>query len=351
MSVPVGTHAIVMEGALDDSSRLLLNPLPKQYLKSLAGQTVTVAAWMWADRPVTAVEPKILWFVPAEQRLRGGPNRPVHLTTTPTFVARRLQLPAEPRMLYYAFVGGVDAEGAGGPTRISLDGAVVVTGEFPDGTAPLFDDESGSAGTWAGRRFTNLLRNGSVEGAWPSLRLWAAQFGARYMPVDVGYRLSVVLNPDRIRRLWAPGADQALLYGFAGMFAWSNVRLPAEPFLTLARGLVLIAALGCVTWLLRSRATPSVRLTVVFVSIAAALVWGIALLMPLTIFWEPLISPPTVRYTFPVVIPAVLALLCGWLALWPRRYRSPAALLFVIGFFALDAVAIQTIAGYYSALR
>jgi hypothetical protein len=65
---------------------------------------------------------------------------------------------------------------------------------------------------------------------------------------------------------------------------------------------------------------------------------------------HPLISGPaltSVRYAFPAIIPTVLILTAGWLALWPRRLRPYALALLLAGALLLEAVAVARLWQFY----
>jgi hypothetical protein len=88
---------------------------------------------------------------------------------------------------------------------------------------------------------------------------------------------------------------------------------------------------------------------VVFLSTAGALVWANVLGrgLPLLDGRNALAVP---RYGFPAALPVMLALVGGWWALLPRRWRAVGAGLCLAGMVVLNATAIWTIYSYYQSL-
>jgi hypothetical protein len=345
---PVGPHALVAEVAAGGHTRLLLSPIAEDELRELGGQTVTVGGWLWSDRPLNAAAPGLVWLAPGATRLGGGAGATIQLTSRPTFVARTFTLPRRVASLHYALFGKLDLP-PGPRAHLFLDGAVLARGTFPAAAPPSFDDETAQAGVWGGQRFTNLVRNASAEAAWPSLRPWAEQLATQYTRLSLVQRLPLLFNADRLGKLFDAASGRALLDGFFATFAWGHVRMPSElrPYLLVA---AVLPAIGCVAWLARARPRTPARAAAALLGLAAAVIWSVTLLMPLTVFWETQFAPPTVRYAFPAILPTLLALSGGWLALWPRTWRPVAVLALVLALVALDALALHTIAVFYRSL-
>ncbi|HYN86976.1 MAG TPA: hypothetical protein VER55_00530, partial [Ardenticatenaceae bacterium] len=132
-------------------------------------------------------------------------------------------------------------------------------------------------------------------------------------------------------------------------FAWGHVQLAGGWWRPLVQLLGIAGVAGCLLWLVRSRralATPY-RLPLLFLGLAGLVVWASAVLRPLPTLLEAQARLSAVRYTFPAIIPTVLVLAGGWLALWPRRYRVLGILALVLGMAAVNLVAVATIRAYY----
>jgi hypothetical protein len=79
--------------------------------------------------------------------------------------------------------------------------------------------------------------------------------------------------------------------------------------------------------------------------LAGALVWTNALLRFHPLLGKPYI--PVARYAYPVIIPTVLALVGGWMALVPARYWRWAAVVMFGALLVLDVMAIRTVYAFY----
>jgi hypothetical protein len=160
----IGTRAIVLDTQPGDA-RQLINPLLGTQVQGAAGQTITIGGWLWADQPAMSAASGVMVKTP-DMIFAQWITRPIQLSATPTFVAWTFDVPQKAFLLQYLLVAGSPADAAV-PAQLYLDGALIVVGSYPIDQAPSFDDGSARSGVWGGRRFTNLLRNGSAEDSWP----------------------------------------------------------------------------------------------------------------------------------------------------------------------------------------
>src|SRR5262249_12059081 len=175
---PLGSRAIMLE-AQPGVTRQLINPLLGQQIRSAAGRTITVGGWLWADQPGMSATLGVIFKTP-DMVLPLSSAHPIQPSMQPTFVAWTFDAPEQIFVLQYMLTAGAPA-GATTPTHLFLDGALIVEGKYTADQAPAFDDDSARSGVWDGRRFTNLLRNGSGEQGWPRLRPWVDQMLVKYI--------------------------------------------------------------------------------------------------------------------------------------------------------------------------
>jgi hypothetical protein len=275
--------------------------------------------------------------------------RPAQVTTQPTFVAWTFEVPDETYLLQYLLSAGAPAE-LTTPARLYLDGALIVEGSYPADQPPVFDDAAANSGVWAGRRFANLLRNGSGEQGWPRLRPWVDQALVKYIHRSPTQSVATLFDPKRIAEVFVPYMLQPAADTFIQSFAWSNVKLADPIWRYLARYLAVLALIGCIRWLVvrRSGTRETLRPTLLFLALVGVLIWLNTIFRPLPLLGE-MYAIPVARYTFPAIIVTALAAAGGWWALWPQKLRLGSQLVLIAGLLALNAAAIATIAAYYRA--
>ncbi|MEO7908568.1 MAG: hypothetical protein ABIV47_02850 [Roseiflexaceae bacterium] len=344
-ATPAGSRAIVLEMQPGDA-RQLINPLLGPQVQSVTGQTITIGGWLWTDQPTLSAATGVIFKTP-DMAAAQPATHPSQLSTTPTFVAWTFEVPQQTFLLQYLLSAGTRPDSIA-PAHLYLDGALIVVGSYPIDQVPSFDDPSASSGAWGGRRFTNLLRNGSAEQGWPRLRPWVDRLLVSYIHRSPTQSIAALFDPKRIAEVFLPYMVQPAADTFVDSFAWSNVKLADPLWRHLARYLAVLALIGCIWWLLarRSTAADSLWPALLFLALVGALVWINTILRPLPLLGEMYVVP-VARYTFPAIIVTALAIAGGWWALWPQKLRLGAALTLIAGLLALNVAAITTIAAYY----
>jgi hypothetical protein len=343
-----GAHAIVLE-AQPGEARQLSNPLLGKQVQLAAGQTVTIGGWLWADQPAMPAAiglifktPDMVWMQPS--------THPIQPSAEPTFVAWTFEVPEQAFLLQYLLAAGAPA-GSSAPAHLYLDGALIVVGSYPTDQAPVFDDQSASGGMWGGRRFANLLRNGSAEQGWPRLRPWVDRMLVSYIHRSPTQSVAAFFDTRRVAEVFLPYMVQPATDTFVDSFAWSNIKLSDPIWRYLARYAAVFALIGCIWWLIarRSASSGSLLPALLFLALVGLLVWINTIFRPLPLLGEMYVVP-VARYTFPAIIVTALAIVGGWWTLWPQKLRLGAAFALIGGLLALNAVAVATIAAYYRTL-
>jgi hypothetical protein len=271
-ATPLGSQSIMLE-ARPGGARQLLNPLLGEQVQSAAGHTVTVGGWLWTDQPGMAAELGLSFKTP-EMIWATSSARPLQLTAKPTFVAWTFAAPPETFLLQYLLTARAPADPAT-PAHLYLDGALIVVGSYPADQAPTFDDAAASGGEWGGRRFTNLLRNGSGEQGWPRLRPWLDQALVKYIHRSPTQSVATLFDPRRIAEVFVPYMLQPAADTFIQSFAWSNVKIADPIWLYLERYLAVLALIGCIRWLVARRDSEraSLQPALLFLALVGTLVW------------------------------------------------------------------------------
>ena len=341
---PIGSRALLVEANTDSPIRQLIGPLLTEDVQRVAGKTVTFGGWLWADRTVQMRMP--ITICCSEQINKAMSSQTITITTTPVFVAQTVFIPANVPLLQYIVTASTPDESL----RLFVDGAVIAKGTFPTDQTPAFDNATAQRGTWGGRAFENLVRNASAEAAWPHLRPWLEAALFRYIHRSPSQTIAAIFDVQRNGPLLIANTGLWVLFSFFSVYAWSNVQLQGWAWHYVFEFVVATGLLGAVTWFIRQRHWIGVRtgITLAFLVLTLLLIWGNTLLRPL-----PLLDPnfavlAVARYGFPAIIPTMLALVGGWWALWPRRFRTLAVVGLLVGFALLNGVAVATIYTFFA---
>lgn len=351
---PLGDYVVVLEATSTDNARHLVNPLLHANIRELAGHTVTVGGWIWANQPARVSAPGIAYGKRAGTAYTPT-THPISVTTKPQFVAWTFAVPEGTQALHYVFVTTPAENTQTWPLYVFLDGAVLVKGTFPTHEAPLFDHANGHTGTWGGKPFTNLVRNSSAEHTWPRLQPWLGQTVLQFVSPGWGRTPSLLfaaaLDIERTADIVQRHAGFMPLDSLASTFAWGHIRLTNRIWVMTFRLFVLLALVGCIAWFVRGNTSALVGLrpALSVLALAALLAWGSTYTRVLPKIGEGVVYP-VARYTFGAMTPTVLMLIGGWWALWPRRWRTYATWALVGGTFILNSVAVWTIWTFYRSL-
>jgi hypothetical protein len=343
---PFGSQAVLLELAPNEAGHGLVSPLPSRTLAAIAGKTVTVGGWVWSDRPVTLMGPGPLYVVNRSSAFTAAlPQRTVG--ATPTLVLQTFQVPANTTTLHLLMQAVPPPSDT--PIHVYLDGAFIIPGTFPADTQPQFDSPEAAGGVWAGRPFTNLVRNASAEQSWPYLRPWLEATLFRYIHRSPSQTAAALFDLERVGAYTLRNTMPYVIFGGFGSFAWGQVRLQGDFWIYLFCALLAAALCGGAAWLLRRAPAlaPGLQGSLLLLGLALALIWLNVLLRPLPLLdaWP---VYPTARYGFPAIAPSMLALTGGWAAVWPKRWRRTGAVLLLAALVALNAVAVVTIAQYFN---
>lgn len=389
---PVGEFAVTVP--LDPAAKYhrLLNPLLRESVQAIAGETVTVGGWFWtdADEPLVVPGPKLLWSETGT-RTFGAASTSITVTNTPVFHAVTVEVPENTALSYYSLEGNPGNASLAEPARLFLDGAVVVLGDFPAEEPPQFSDGQGVTGTWAGEPIENLLRNGSAAQSWPRVRGQAENLIFRAAQRSPTLILNGLLDWPRNGRLLGRSVPQHLIQGLLGYFAWSHVRLQGDLWLPLYWVVLGLALAGTGWWLVRMARPPRRRRrrkhrdegeeatgssgetgrrrsrrrhgdhgerntgvvpAVLFLGLSGFLVWTNAALWVVTNMWIAAFLMPSTRYTFPAALPTILLTVAGVAGLVAsnRKVQRWVIYAMVAAFFVLNVVGLWTIREFYSNL-
>ncbi len=313
---PFGEHAFRVE-----SYRFIGQFLSTPQVRPLRNKTVTIGAWMWADQPVTAMAPKISYFILSDALMIHSETKTVELTTTPTFVSYTINLPNDTvrAWLNLCSANAIGYHCSANTTvysstsaTIYYDGVVLIPQEFNKGE-PTFDRGDILSGSWNGVKFENMARNSSAENGWfwlnpkiSDLAFKVSSFGG----IDIF--MASVQDPQGAGWYYI-SAVQTLFNTF-----WSNPAR-AKVFLLggnltydLLRAFTAIGLLGLIPFSWKKCKALRWDL-IVFLGFAFTIVWGLTFVRGGTELLRDVPLTPWARYAFPVILPTAFLICAGWL--------------------------------------
>jgi hypothetical protein len=332
---PVGEFALVLSSSGVEHPAALVQELPPARGGSLAGQTVTLGAWL---RGAGEEQQR------AELRLRDGTGSQVFqvaLTAEWQFTAFTAQVaPGSATVEVWVAVP------AGEPADLPVyaDGLILVPGALNPGAVPQFTGSGARRATWDGQEVVNLLRNGSAETTWPGLKPWLRS--ARLYRTGAQEVLHSILDWQRTGWVYQPEL-MLLLRSFWGRFGWGHLVLP-EPWFYPLILLTLAAAVGAILALVRrvrrAAAVPGWKrraLWLLGLSLLVASAGAMLRIHPVDVlgytFW------PSARYLTVAIGPLSIALCAGLAELVPSRWQAVAAGAGVVGLVTLEWAALWTV--------
>lgn len=265
----------------------------------LQGQAVTLGAWIWSEEPVKIPAPR---FHTSDGRVVIFTPDSIQCGTEPVFYTFQATLPEGKYRSWIEFRTNRSS-------TVYWDGLVLTGGTFSGSEAPTFNAANGGSGTWQGKDFTNLLRNGSGESSWPLF----SGLARRIMLATNGYfsASQVLTLLDLPATSWYFQTTATYLFKtFWGDLGWGAVVLVgAHPYRILAI-FSLLAVIGCVAGLIKN--WRHLRWSELIFLTASGL-----LLLPIVFLrgagtWFFQRYTPSARYFYPAIIPISAFLVWGW---------------------------------------
>ncbi len=305
----------------------------------LAGQTVTLGSWIWANQPTTIRGPIIQTYKTVKPFYQT-----IQVTLKPTFFTFTTTLPASTALLQINLSPFAKAPSPG--KVIYYDGIVLLKGQWPTGQPPQFFDPQGTSGSWGGAPFQNLLRNGSAETAWPQVRGWVDRIGMHLLPDQA--RPSVVMYA-LLNWNYQGNYNFAILVHFVrtfwAKFGWDKVSfLGGTPYRYLAYAM-LVGLVGAVFALWRYRKDAAWH-ALCFLGLATLGVWMSTYLRGIIYIFYGYYLPPAAVW-FPVIVPTLMVLLGGWIGWAPARFRKYIHAAIPLGFLLVNIYAVVSIYLFY----
>ncbi len=335
---PLGHYALRVQGSAKGSPAAL-HPVPRSMLPGLAGETITVGAWLWADRPTTVTTPRLQYDRRDFVTRFAQAAEPTVIGRQPRFVAWQFVVPVFTGSLFYQVDGIVNADDPA--NTLYLDGAVIAVGAFPVAQAPQFSDDSGRRGTWGGQPFTNLIRSASLEqdgGPWIHHRI--EEVFNRFAHLAPSMLMTAATDWDFFYVPMLRDGLPWMVFTLFGAYGWSDVLLEGIWWKWIFWCIAAIGIIGSIYYIGKYRINDHQRAVVIVLAIPASIVWiGSLSRLFISVMTSPL---PFARYAFPVMIITNFVLVVGLSAFFRGYTQHYARFIVVFATTALNIIALLT---------
>jgi hypothetical protein len=357
---PFGEYAFKVEPDGGFIGQFLSTP----QVRPFRNKTITIGAWMWADQPVTAIAPKLSYYISSDALMLLSELKTIKLTTTPTFVSYTINLPNDTVRAWLTLCStnatNYHCSSASGATNLSstnatiyYDGIVLIPQEFTEGE-PTFRDGDTLSGSWNGMSFENKARNSSAENGWIWLNPKVSALILKVSNLFSGINIFVASIQDPQGTGWYyKSAAQTLFNTF-----WSNPAR-AKVFLLggnltydIIRAFTAIGLLGLIPFSWKRRKTLRWDL-IVFAGFALTVVWGLTFVRGAIELLRDVPLTPWARYAFPVILPTAFLICAGWFEIlqWiENRFhltRLQSTSLFLTALVGLDLLTAISILDFF----
>jgi hypothetical protein len=331
---PIGTHVLrVNSVAIPDFEGL---SGPNLLESQISGRHVTVGAWVWASRPAQIWAPGVVYQIREGPLL--GDHRGIDVGTQPRFVAFGYDLPA--RLMFAHMMVWSVAPNDPAPLDIYFDGMVLAIGTYPTEVPPQYGKSGTADGTWGGQPFVNLIRNGDAEQGWFYLRPEIDRLIARFARRSPSRLIASFADLGTTLRLEITDYLPWMMFTSFGAYG-GRIFLRDPLWQWVIPGVALVIMAGIIGGLRNlKRFDPPRQITLIALSLISLTVWAVIILAHLPVNF--LGGIPSPRYGFTIMIPTMLIILCGWLNLWPTRYRRIAAIVMLGSLLLLSIAAVTT---------
>ncbi|MBO9343652.1 MAG: hypothetical protein J7454_16990 [Roseiflexus sp.] len=314
----------------------LATPIASADVPLIAGQTITIGAWVWASHPVTIAGPGVLYNEGTRPAAMMTPV--IEASTTPRFVAWTFEAP-EALSSLQVFIPAPPPD-ADPPVTLFVDGVVAVQGSFSADTPPIFD-RSATSGFWEGRPFVNLVRNGSAEQAWPYVRPEVGSAARSFVRISLSRIAASIFDIERTVPLILFDRVPDIIFRSFASLGWGRLMLTGNIWLLALNFVFLITVAGCIRLAVTHNDRSDRRIAIAAFLVIGLLIWVNAVLRTMNAL--SIQPPPLPRYGFPAIGSLTLVLAGGWLAWWPPQRRTIGIVTLVLSLVMLNALAYSTI--------
>jgi hypothetical protein len=171
----LGEYVFELQATPDDTKQglaQLTSSCPGE-VTNLRGKTVTLGAWIWANKPLQINAMTLTTSDVNSKEFRQ--TQAFTIGESPAYYAFSASVPDEATRAWVFL--STASQGAVSDVTIYFDGLVMAEGQFPLSESPQWESSGGHSGIWGGQGFSNLIRNPSAETAGLRFRSWVDRLG------------------------------------------------------------------------------------------------------------------------------------------------------------------------------
>ena len=303
----VGKHVLFIDagaGVTPGWMAPLFQPLPEKSINEIKGKVGTLGAWVWADQNIETNSPIL-------HTNFGKNSQTILVTKEPQFIAFHVDIPENTNRIWITL--SPTKSNISQSAQIYYDGIILDDGSRPLDEPPNYTHEDGSVGTWGGKPFANLIRNGSGEGSGFRFRSEVDNLGSRFLGDNTNPSLIITSLIDYSGTGYYYKTTVLRLFRtFWSKFGWGHVHLRIKnAYLTLAI-VSMLGILGAIIGMIRKR--PDLRWGVLLLlGIVLLISWGATFVRGATFLGISRLYFPVGRNAYPAIVPTMLIFCFGWL--------------------------------------
>lgn len=337
---PLGKN--VLELTNNDTFR---QRIPAVYLKPHRDSTLTLGFWAWAPKQVKINSPQVIFYT--GEKLIYSPSQKIILDTQPRFYTILITVPENSGRGWIKIRPGSSKKIN---VPVFFDGFVLAAGNF-DESPPQFDDKTASSGSWNGRTFTNLIRNGSAEDAWFRISPSIWNKGLKNFKTYISPLTITALQDWQGSSWYFKSTFISLNETFWGKFGPSTIPMLGSPYIyQLLRVIGIIGLIGFFILFIKKFQNANKRV-LLFLGLSIMIIWGQTILRGVSTLDQLTPIIPWTRYALAAILPTAMLLCSGWYFLLKeitkRFIGGQPWIIFIAFMISLDIFSILTMLRFF----
>lgn len=327
----------------DKNSRYssLTQTIPPSNYSSLAGEVVTLGGEVWGEKENQSISLS-LRVLSTKKEIEYLYGEKLLISSSPQFTANHIQLPEDFDLMFVELRNTGEGD-------LYFKNLILVLGEYPTNIEPNYYNSENSNGIWHGRKFKNIIRNGSASRKWISFKPEIVNIMERFDPRLSDAANRIIYSLDVQGTAWFLKASAARIFrSFWAVFGWGNIHLiGANPY-RLPLLFTFISAILTLFILIKQRSKCNFRKIFWFclaIILSVVYAWFTGISMN-SIFVNAYF--PVARFVYPAIFPVLFFIIHGWVNILNEiKFFSFGLLIYLLILLYLDLLSIITLFRYF----